>query len=167
MLHKFYPDQWKHSTYEIDFEGLYAQGYRGIIFDIDNTLVPHGAPADERAEALFARLKEIGYETLLLSNNDEERVDLFNRNIQTHTLCHANKPSRKGYQKAMEIMGTTPETTIAVGDQLFTDMWGAANAGLYKILVHRIHPKEEIQIVLKRVLERPILAWYRRRHMKD
>ena len=166
MLHRFYPDELANSTYEIDFESLYERGYRGIIFDIDNTLVPHGAPADERAEALFARLRDIGFESLLLSNNDEARVDLFNRNIQTHTLCHANKPSVKGYRKAMEIMGTTPQTTLAVGDQLFTDMWGASNAGVYKILVKRIHPKEEIQIVLKRILEKPILAWHRHRLKK-
>lgn len=166
MLHRFYPDELANSTYEIDFESLYERGYRGIIFDIDNTLVPHGAPADERAESLFARLRDIGFESLLLSNNDEARVDLFNRNIQTHTLCHANKPSVKGYRKAMEIMGTTPQTTLAVGDQLFTDMWGASNAGVYKILVKRIHPKEEIQIVLKRILEKPILAWHRHRLKK-
>ena len=166
MLRRFFPDEWINSTYEIDFESLYEEGYRGIIFDIDNTLVPHGAPADERAEALFRRLREIGFESLLLSNNDEARVDMFNRNIQTHKLCHANKPSVKGYRRAMQIMGTTPRTTLAVGDQLFTDMWGASKAGIHKILVKPIHPKEEIQIVLKRILEKPILAHYKRRSEK-
>ena len=59
MLQRFYPDEYLDSTYVIDFDKLYEEGYRGIIFDIDNTLVPHGAPADERAKALFARLKAI------------------------------------------------------------------------------------------------------------
>ena len=59
MLEKFYPGEYLDSTYVIDFDRLYEEGYRGIIFDIDNTLVPHGAPADERAKALFARLKAI------------------------------------------------------------------------------------------------------------
>lgn len=62
------------STYEIDFDALYREGYRGIIFDIDNTLVPHGAPADERAKKLFAHLKELGFSCCLLSNNKEPRV---------------------------------------------------------------------------------------------
>lgn len=53
------------STYSIPFEKLYQEGYRGVIFDIDNTLVPHGAPADERAKQLFRRLKEIGFESCL------------------------------------------------------------------------------------------------------
>ena len=56
MLERFYPDVYLDSAYGIDYEKLYEQGYRGIIFDIDNTLVPHGAPADERSIALFERL---------------------------------------------------------------------------------------------------------------
>ena len=59
MFNMFFPDRYVTSTYVIDFEKLYEKGYRGLIFDIDNTLVPHGAPADERAIALFERLKKI------------------------------------------------------------------------------------------------------------
>lgn len=163
MFKPFYPDKWVDSTYNIDFEDLYKQGYRGIIFDIDNTLVPHGAPADERAVELFDRLRAIGFESILLSNNDEARVDMFNKDVHTHTLCHAHKPSKKGYLAAMQIMNTTKETTLTIGDQLFTDMWGAYKAGIYKILVKPIHPKEEIQIVLKRILEKLVLARYKRK----
>ena len=52
MLEHFFPDMYYESTYIIDFEQYYKDGYRGVIFDIDNTLVPHGAPADERSIAL-------------------------------------------------------------------------------------------------------------------
>lgn len=61
MFDKFFPDKYVASTYVIDFEELYKKGYRGLIFDIDNTLVPHGAPADERAKKLFAKLKSLGF----------------------------------------------------------------------------------------------------------
>ena len=53
MFDKFFPDEYVASTYVIAFEKLYEEGYRGVIFDIDNTLVPHGAPADERAKKFF------------------------------------------------------------------------------------------------------------------
>ena len=79
MLESFYPDNEAESAYSIDYEKLYTQGFRGIIFDIDNTLVPHGAPADQRAKALFARLWALGFQTMLLSNNKEPRVKLFNQ----------------------------------------------------------------------------------------
>ena len=60
MFQRFYPDDYQNSTYEINYEELYKKGYRAIIFDIDNTLVPHGAPADQKAIAFFERLHSMG-----------------------------------------------------------------------------------------------------------
>ena len=166
MLEKFYPDEYLDSAYEINYEEFYEKGYRGVIFDIDNTLVPHGAPADERAKDLFARLKAIGYSCCLLSNNQRPRVEMFNREIQVNFIENAHKPSRKNYRKAMELMKTREKNTLFVGDQLFTDVYGAKRTGIYSILVKPIHPKEEIQIVLKRYLERIVLHFYRKSHSK-
>jgi HAD superfamily phosphatase (TIGR01668 family) len=163
MFEKFFPDEYLGSTYKIPFEKLYEQGYRGVIFDIDNTLVPHGAPADERAKRLFQRLREIGFESCLLSNNQKKRVEMFNQEIQTHYIYNALKPARKNYLHAMEIMGTDQANTLFVGDQLFTDVWGAKRVGIHNILVHPINPKEEIQIVLKRYLEKIVLHFYKKR----
>ena len=162
MLQRFYPDHEIDSAYEINYEDLYQKGYRGIIYDIDNTLVPHGAPADERAVALFRRLREIGYRTILLSNNKEPRVRSFCDQVGSLYIFKAGKPKTEGYRNAMERMGTTPEDTLFVGDQLFTDVWGAKKAGIVTYLVKPIHPKEEIQIVLKRKLERIVLFFYHR-----
>lgn len=162
MFKMFYPDEYVESTYVIPFEKLYEEGYRGVIFDIDNTLVPHGAPADDRAKELFARLKAIGFKCCLLSNNKEPRVKMFNEAIQVNYIFKANKPSVKNYQKAMELMETDETNTIFVGDQLFTDVWGAKRTGIRNYLVKPIHPKEEIQIVIKRVLEKVVLFFYMR-----
>ena len=166
MFDSFFPDGYVASTYVIPFEKLYEEGYRGVIFDIDNTLVPHGAPADDRARKLFDRLKKIGFASCLISNNQEARVKMFNKDIQTNYICNAHKPSTKNYIRAMEIMGTTRETTLFVGDQLFTDVWGAKRAGIRNILVRPIHPREEIQIVLKRYLEKVVLHFYTKKEKK-
>ena len=160
MFKKFFPDEYLESTYKIDFEEQYRKGYRGIIFDIDNTLVPHGAPSDKRAEKLFEGLKKMGFQCCLLSNNQYQRVSSFNEKIQVHFIENAHKPSRKNYLKAMELMGTKIENTLFVGDQLFTDVYGAKRVGIHNILVKPIHPKEEIQIVLKRKLEKIVLFFY-------
>ena len=157
----FFPSELIKSTYRIDFEKLYQEGYRGIIFDIDNTLVPHGAPADEKAVRLFDRLKKIGFQCCLVSNNKSPRVEMFNKDVHVHTVALAHKPLSGGYRKAMKLMGTDPGTTFVVGDQIFTDLWGGSFMGLMTIMVLPINPKEEIQIVLKRFLERPILWLYR------
>ena len=112
MFEMFFPDEYVASTYVIPFEKLSEEGYRGVIFDIDNTLVPHGAPADNRAKKLFAKLKELGFECCLLSNNKEPRVKMFNEEIGVHYIFDAHKPSIKNYEKAMEIMGTDKATTV-------------------------------------------------------
>ena len=139
---------------------MYKQGYRHIIFDIDNTLVPHGAPQDDRSLKLLNQLKAIGFDILFLSNNKEPRVKSFADPVGAFYLYKANKPSKKGYLKAVSMMGGTVKDTLFVGDQLFTDIWGANKAGLHSILVNQIDKKEEIQIVLKRILEKPILYMY-------
>ena len=88
---------------------------------------------------------------------------MFDKDIGTHYIYNAHKPSTKNYIRAREIMGTDRTNTLFVGDQLFTDVWGAKRAGIHNILVKPIHPKEEIQIVLKRRLEKIVLYFYKKR----
>ncbi len=163
MLESFYPGEYLDSAYEVPYEKLYQEGYRGIIFDIDNTLVPHGARADGRAKKLFLSLKALGFSCCLLSNNKEARVKQFNEDVKVLYIHNAHKPSVKNYRQAMARMGTDTGNTIFVGDQIFTDICGGNRAGIRTILVKPIHPKEEIQIVLKRYLERIVLFFYQRR----
>ena len=146
MFKTFYPDEYVASTYVLDFEKMYREGCRGLVFDIDNTLVPHGAPADERAICLFDRLRSIGFDTCLISNNQEPRVKPFAEKVQSKYVFNAHKPSTKNYIKAMELMQTDRGNTVFIGDQLFTDVWGAKRTGMKSILVKPINPKEEIQI---------------------
>lgn len=115
MLQCFYPDKYIVSTYQINFDRLYEQGYRGIIFDIDNTLVEHGAPADERSIALFRHLKELGFRIMLLSNNKEPRVKMFNDAVQVQYLFKAGKPGKAGYEQAMKKLGCNTGNTLFVG----------------------------------------------------
>ena len=108
MLQKFYPDRYLRSAYEIDYGRYYEEGYRGIIFDIDNTLVPHGAPADERSIALIENLKGLGFGIMLLSNNKEPRVKMFNDAVKVSYIFKAGKPARRGYEAAGNGSGKHP-----------------------------------------------------------
>ena len=162
LLKMFYPDEYLEGTYSIDFQKYYDMGYRGILFDIDNTLVPHGEPEDDRALELFEELRRIGFKTCLISNNQEPRVKPFAKALKTEYIYNAHKPSKKSYNKAFDIMGTGKEQTLFVGDQIFTDVYGANRVSMYTILVKPIHPKEEIQIVLKRYLEKIVLYFYKK-----
>lgn len=163
MFKKLYPTKYLDSSYSIDYEQLYRSGIRGLIYDIDNTLVEHGMPATERAIKLFEQLRNIGFDTCLISNNKEPRVKPFADAVGSKYVYDAHKPSRKNYIRAMKLMGTDTGNTYFIGDQIFTDVYGANRAGIPSILVKPIHPKEEIQIVLKRKLEKIVLFCYKRR----
>ncbi len=162
ILKRFYPTECAKSVYEMDFEAYYKKGIRGIIFDIDNTLVPHGAPADEAVIALFDNIHSIGLKTCLISNNKEKRVKPFAQLVKSQYIFDAHKPSVKNYKKAVKIMGITETHTLFIGDQIFTDIYGANRAGITSILVNPIHAKEEIQIILKRYLEKIVLFFYKK-----
>lgn len=165
MLERFYPDEYLDSVYDIDFAMYYQQGIRGIISDIDNTLVPHGAPADEQIIRLFEKIHHMGIDTCLISNNQEPRVEPFAKAVKSKYIFDAHKPSVKNYKKAMKLMGTDRQSTLFIGDQIFTDIWGANRTGLETVMVKKINKKEEIQIVLKRIPEKFVL-WRWRKALK-
>lgn len=164
MIKKLYPKEYYVSTYSIDFEKYYHMGYRAVLFDIDNTLVEHDAPLNDEAKKLIERLKNVGFKICFISNNDEERVANFNKDLGVQYIYKAGKPLAKGYEQAMKILGTNTANTMFVGDQLFTDIWGANNAGVRSILVKPIAKHEEIQIILKRIPEKWILRSYLKKH---
>lgn len=150
-----YPDKMTDSVYHLDWETL-SKRYAGVIFDIDNTLVPHGAPADQTAVDLFARIHGLGMRTMLVSNNGETRVKPFADLVDTAYVYKAGKPKKRGYVEAMARMGTTTENTLFIGDQIFTDVWGANRAGIDSFLTEPIDPStDKIQIVVKRWFEKP------------
>ena len=157
-----FPDSYVDSVYEVDFKRLYDEGYRGVIFDVDNTLVPHGAHADERAILFFKKLRGLGFGTILLSNNGEDRVKSFKEEVgATAYIYKAHKPSVAGYKKAVETLGTTEAETLFCGDQIFTDIWGANRSGIRTIMTKPVLKwREEPQIILKRFLEAVVLFFY-------
>ena len=155
MFQNFYPNKLIRSVYELNWEEL-SRTYGGVIFDIDNTLVPHGAAADEAAIQLFARIHSLGMKTMLVSNNGEARVKPFAQQVQTDYIYKAGKPKVEGYNKAMAKMGTDPKHTLFIGDQIFTDVWGANRVGIYTMLTQPVDKStDEIQIVIKRWFEGP------------
>ena len=96
MCKKLYPKNYVESTYVIDFEKCYEEGFRGVLFDIDNTLVPHGAPADDKAVELFKRLDAIGFKYCLISNNKGPRIIPFADAVGAKNyIVDAHKPMVK------------------------------------------------------------------------
>lgn len=162
MFKMFYPYEHVSSVFAINYEELYNNGYRGIIFDIDNTLVHHGDDSTKEIDELFVSIGNIGFKTMVLSNNTEERVKRFLRNIDSPYICDADKPKTDGYLKAVEMLGIKKEEALFVGDQMFVDIVGANKSGIANILVDFIRKSGETKIGKKRYLEKAILTIYRK-----
>lgn len=162
MLKVFYPYEYVDSVFSIDYNKLYDKGYRGIIFDIDNTLVHHGDDSTKEIDELFITIQKLGFKTLLLSNNDEERVKRFLKNIDSLYICDAEKPKVHNYLKAVEMLNIDKGQALYIGDQIFIDIFGANRSGIANILVKFIRNKDEKKIGKRRQAEKLILRFYRK-----
>ena len=163
MIEKFYPCEYVKSVFDIEFKKLYDSGIKAVIFDIDNTLVFQDEDSTEETERLFSALHKLGLKTMILSNNNEERVRRFLRNIDSPYICKAYKPFRKGYLRALEKLAVEKEQAVFVGDQLFTDILGANRCGIRSILVRYIE-KSGSKPQLRRKFEKAILRSYFKKH---
>lgn len=162
MFKVFYPYEYVDSVFSIDYNKLYDKGYRGIIFDIDNTLVHHGDDSTKEIDELFMTIQNIGFKTLLLSNNNEERVKRFLKNINSLYICDAEKPKTDNYLKAVKMMNLNKKESLFIGDQIFTDILGANKSGIANILVKFIRAEGETKIGKRRQLENFILKTYKK-----
>ena len=157
------PDLYLESIFQIPYEQLYEQGIRGLIYDVDNTLVNHGEKqTPSKIVSLVERLRQMGFQVGLLSNNNAQRINAFNEPIQLPGASNAAKPFTASLRRLMREMCVSPHETAIIGDQLFTDIWCGKRAGLLTILVKPISVDEIILVRLKRGLERRMLKRYLR-----
>ena len=149
---------------DVTAEFLVSLGIKGVLLDIDNTLEPyeHALPG-EHVLSWLKSLSDNGIRTAIVSNNNRERVELFNKEIGMPAYAKAGKPFRKNLIKAMSDIGTDSSNTAFIGDQILTDVWAAHNAGVLAILVPPINDKRDIFTRFKRWLEKPIQKKYDRK----
>ena len=162
MFKRFYPYEYAHSVFSIDYQKLYKLGYRGIVFDIDNTLVHHGQDATPEVETLFQIIHGIGLKTVLLSDNSQERIQRFVKNIDSPFICGANKPHVAGFAKALAVLGIKKQEAVVIGDQVLRDILGANKSGMASILVKYMRHGPETKIGIRRRIEKVLLALYAR-----
>ena len=158
------PAEYRQSIFDIDLARLKQKGKRAIILDLDNTLVRWNDP--DPTPGLMTWLDEVkarGFVVCIVSNNSGPRVSEFAAKVGIPCVPKATKPRRKGFREAMEQLGVTPEETVVVGDQIFTDVLGGNRSGAYTILVVPIDPREFIGTRLVRRVERRLLRYLDRK----
>jgi len=168
MKFTFVPDYYFDTFDKASAEFLSSIGVKGILLDVDNTLEPYENPLPtEKVLDWFASLSEQGIRAAIVSNNNKERIELFNSELKIPAYYKAKKPFKKYLKKAMSDIGTLPEETAFMGDQIFTDVWAARNAKLKAILVPPIKDKTDVFTKFKRLLERPIMKKYNRKRKES
>ena len=128
------------SVTQISPQALASRGIRLVLADLDNTLAPYKVEQPAAEVAAWAReLRDHGIQLFLLSNSRKPgRAQRFAQKLDIPYQGHSGKPKRAGYLRAMERMGCTPQETVMVGDQIFTDTLGARLAGVTPLLVEPI-----------------------------
>ncbi len=152
------------SAYPAEF--FTKKGIDRVVFDIDNTIAPYDKPSpDEKAVSYIRSLQAAGIEVMLVSNNEKERVEIFNKDLGLFAVHKAGKPGIKGIEKCLAQSKNKGKTAF-VGDQIFTDCLAARRMKLPCFLVEPIQPKETLFFKLKRIGEKPFIRRYKRKAAK-
>lgn len=156
---RFLPDLFVDTIYDIDTDVIKKKGIKVFVFDIDNTLAPYSVPcADDKLIKWVSDLKGLGFEVMLASNNGRRRVRAFAESIDCDYISRACKPLGFKIRRRLKRLNVDPSRAVLVGDQLFTDIWGASLMGMHSILVRAISEKEDWFVKFKRNIERRILS---------
>ncbi len=148
---------------QIDLDALAAQGIKGFLFDLDNTIMaPHAGAVEVRIETWLAKAKAQGFGCVILSNNKKlDYCQLAEKVLGIPVIAHAAKPRRASFRKALEMLNLTAKQVAMVGDRPLTDIWVGQRMGSMTILVDPLikrHEKGHIRCL--RAMER----WFVKSH---
>ncbi|MCX7795210.1 MAG: YqeG family HAD IIIA-type phosphatase [bacterium] len=160
MLFKYLkPFGYAISILDIDVQRLLSYNIKGIILDIDNTLVPWGSWDIPKGSLRFIQsLKSLGLKCCLLSNTDNKaRAVSIGRELGLPVITNAFKPLPFSFFRAVRILGLRRENIVSIGDQLFMDVFGSNIIGIRCILVKPLTDKDFFSTRVLRILERRLI----------
>lgn len=164
MYKYFLPDEFVKDIFQILPEALKARGIKGIITDLDNTLVAWDRPDATPEIILWMKtMQEIGINVTIVSNNNEMRVKAFCDPLGISFINDARKPMQKPFRRALSTMQLKKEEVVVIGDQLLTDILGGNRSGLHTILVVPVASSDAAITKFNRKIERKIMAGLKRR----
>lgn len=166
MLQQFLPNEHVKSIFDITPKSLKDNGIKGIITDLDNTLVEWDRPsAPTRLIEWFNEMKKHQIRVMIVSNNNEQRVKAFAAPLKIPYIFRARKPLTRAFNKALIEMGLEKDEAVVIGDQLMTDVLGGNRGGFHTILVVPVAQSDGFFTKFNRLAERRILNWFRRKGM--
>lgn len=162
-----YPSRYIENVKKITLELLKEKKIKGLILDIDNTLIDYDKNLLEGTKEWCDNLKENNIKLCILSNtNKVKKVEKVAKILNLEYIYFAHKPSKKGFLKAQKLLGLNKEEIAIVGDQIFTDVWGGNRVGMYTILTKPIDKRDILLTRLKRPFEKIVINNYLKQRRK-
>jgi len=154
----WWPTSYAPSVGDIDIERLAANGFTGVIIDLDNTLVAYRQlTPDERDARWIVSAHERGLSVVMVTNNGTPWAAGVARQLGIPCIPNARKPLPFGFRRALDLLALPRESVIVIGDQLFTDILGAKMFGLAAILVEPLAARDPLRTRWLRRIERLLL----------
>jgi len=165
MFERLLPQMRVNTIYDIDLHALKENGIRGIITDLDNTLVGAKVPlATPELVKWLDDVRDLGFRVVIVSNNNWTRVSQFAKPLNIPYVHMARKPASGAFRRALTTLGLPAEQTAVIGDQMMTDVLGGRRMGLFTILVTPIAPSDEgFMTRFNRMIERYALSRLRKK----
>ncbi|HCJ78763.1 MAG TPA: YqeG family HAD IIIA-type phosphatase [Desulfotomaculum sp.] len=165
MLEIFYPRLFISSLPELDLKHLLKLGLKGILLDLDNTIIMRGT--ESCSPEIIDWLNELqgcGFKLCIISNNKSARVKMLAGELKVPAVYYAFKPFKRAFYQALGLIKTAPEETAIIGDQIFTDILGGNRLGLFTILVVPLNGKEHwLTRLINRRLEKALMVYWRKK----
>lgn len=154
-----FPDMYCKNVQSIEIDSLKEKNIKGIAIDVDNTLIDYKQVLSEEVKNWIKKVKENGFKICILSNsNNKNKVQKVASALDLQYIMVAKKPFKFGFKKACKLLDLLPENIAVIGDQVFTDVIGANNMGMFSVYVEPINKKEYWYTKWKRPLESLILS---------
>lgn len=166
MIERFFPNYYTDKVSDLKLSFFTERKIKGIIIDIDNTLIDYYENITDDTLQWIDELKANEIKILLLSNNNKDRVDRIGERLGVEGIFYASKPRRKGYVSAMKKMQLKNNEVCVIGDQLFTDVYGGNRLNIFTILVKQVHERDIWITKFKRPIEKRIMTLYLKNNEK-
>ena len=158
-----YPKEYLNSVKDIKLEFLHTNNIKGLILDVDNTLINLDKKMPVGISDWAKRLKTNGIKICILSNSNHlNKVEAVAKILEVPYIFFGKKPLKSGFLRAKEILKLPNENIAVVGDQILTDIIGANRCNMFSILVKPIEEKDYLITRIKRPIEKFIIERYQK-----
>ena len=164
----FYPNIYLNNVKEITIELLNKNNIKGILLDVDNTLIDFNLKILEGSKEWCKNLKNEGIKLCILSNTNKiEKVKKVAKELDIPYINFAKKPFKNGFKKAINLLELNTNNIAVAGDQIMTDIFGGNRMGMFTILTKPLDKKDILITKVKRPLENFIIKKYLKKVKKE